>query len=298
MVFDLSFEFFPPRSPQGLSNLKSTAQTFISQSPLRPEYFSITFGAGGSSATQDKTLTTCIALQSAITSPLCPHVSCVGTSKSHLRTLLDQYQAMGIRALLVLRGDLPLGENSFGDFQYACDLVSWIKKKYADIFHITVACYPEIHPQASNAKADFEHFQRKVDAGADAAITQYFFNLASYEHFCSLCAKANITIPIIPGIMPITQYEQLSRFSATCGAEIPRWLRKQLETISTDPVAIAQFGTDVLVELCTNLKNSGAPGLHFYTLNKPAPTLAICQRLGLEQKKVPQATMKTKMKVK
>ncbi len=298
MVFDLSFEFFPPRTSQGLSNLQTTAQTLIAQSPVPPEYFSVTFGAGGNSATQDKTLTTCAALQESITSPLCPHLSCVGTNKSNLKKLLNQYQSMGIRALLVLRGDLPLGEQNFGDFQYASELVSWIKKEYGNAFHLTVACYPEIHPQSPNAKADFDNFRRKIDAGADAAITQYFFNPASYEHFCGLCAKANIQIPITPGIMPITQYEQLSRFSATCGAEIPRWLRKQLETISTDKTAVAQFGTEILVNLCTNLKDSGAPGLHFYTLNKSAPTLDICKKLGLEQKQEQQATQKTRMKVK
>lgn len=283
MDFNLSFEFFPPHTEKGLTSLQATTKTIVAESPSLPDYFSVTFGAAGSS-TQDKTLTTCLALQDSVTTPLCPHLSCVGTTKAKLTILLNKYKSLGITALLALRGDLPLGVKSLGDFQHANELVTWIKKEYGDTFHISVACYPEIHPQSPNAKVDFDHFKRKVDSGADAAITQYFFNLDSYQYFKDLCAQANITIPIIPGIMPITQYEQLSRFSATCGAEIPRWLRKQLEVISGDRSAVEKFGTEILTQLCQGLKNNDAPGLHFYTLNKAGPCLAICKELGLEAK--------------
>lgn len=283
MTFELSFEFFPPRTEKGVRNLQATAQALLTHSPFPPEYFSITFGAGGG-ATQDKTLNICLALQKAVTTPLCPHLSCVRTTKPNLRALLNNYKTMGIKALLVLRGDLPLGEKVLGDFQYANELVAWIKKEYSNTFHISVACYPEVHPQSPNAKIDFCNFKRKVDAGADAAITQYFFNLDSYDHFRELCARANITIPIVPGIMPITQYEQLSKFSAICGAEIPRWLRKRLEAISTDKAAIEKFGAETVTHLCKGLKNSGAPGLHFYTLNHAAPCLAIFSALGIKPK--------------
>lgn len=290
MDFNLSFEFFPPKTEKGLKTLKETAKTLLAQSPISPDYFSVTFGAGGGQ-TQDKTLSTCLTLQDTITTPLCPHLSCVGTDKGRLTELLNRYKIMGISALLVLRGDLPLGVKSLGDFQHANELVAWIKKEYGDTFHLSVACYPEIHPQSPNAKADFEHFKRKVDAGADAAITQYFFNLDSYQYFRDLCDQANISIPIIPGIMPITQYEQLSRFSATCGAEIPRWLRKQLEAISSDKSAVEEFGTEILAQLCQGLKNNGAPGLHFYTLNKAAPCLAICEALEPKAKQKPKVRM-------
>lgn len=281
LPFEISYEFFPPKTTKGSEKLITTANILMSSSPLTPAYFSVTFGAGGEQ-TQDKTLDTCLSMQKQNPTAICPHISCIGMSVQKLRSLLDHYQKAGITKLLVLRGDIPLGETRQSDFKYANELVAWIRETYGNTFHISVACYPEVHPQAPSARDDFSHFKAKVEAGADAAVTQYFFNLDSYENFLDLCARNNVNIPIYPGIMPISHYEQLSRFSAICGAEIPRWLRKQLESIN--PSEVAEFGAATVAHLCEGLMHLGAPGLHFYTLNQAKPSLAICEKLDFSRR--------------
>lgn len=276
MALQISFEFFPPHSKRGLEKLIETSDIFTK---LSPSYFSVTFGAGG--ATQDTTLDTCLQLKEKAQIPISPHISCIGTSKETVKKLLDHYQANHINHLVVLRGDKPSGMIAQGDFEYANDLVTWIRSHYGDYFHIAIACYPEIHPQSINANKDFHYFKQKVDAGANEAITQYFYNPDSYLYFRDLCDKNNITIPITPGIMPITNYNQLARFSSICGAEVPRWIRKQLESVSEDESQIFDFGVDVVSKLCETLIANDAPGLHFYTLNKSPATLAICKKLNL-----------------
>ncbi|MGE4349267.1 MAG: methylenetetrahydrofolate reductase [NAD(P)H] [Candidatus Berkiella sp.] len=276
MALHLSFEYFPPHSKQGLEKLIETSQNL---NPFHPEYYSVTFGAGGS--TQERTLETCLALLETTKTNISPHISCVGTEKESIRTLLNQYKIHQIKHLVVLRGDLPSGMVAMGDFAYANELVSWIRKEYGDYFHIAIACYPEVHPQSFDAKKDFNYFKAKVEAGADEAITQYFYNPDSYFYFVEHCQKENINIPIVPGIMPITNYNQLARFSSICGAEIPRWIRKHLESISDDPQSIMSFGVDVVTHLCETLIQGGAPGLHFYTLNKSESTVDICNKLKL-----------------
>lgn len=282
-LFELSYEFFPPKTQKGTDSLLATANTLLSQGPLPPAYYSVTFGAGGGD-TQDKTLGTCLTLQQQDSTALCPHISCISMTEEKLRTFLDHYQQNGIQRVLVLRGDIPLGETRPSDFKYANEMVHWIRQNYGNTFHISVACYPEVHPQATNAKNDFSYFKQKVDAGADAAVSQYFYNLDSYENFINLCAQENIDIPIYPGVMPISQYEQLSRFSAVCGAEIPRWLRKQLESLTSNQQDVAEFGTMMVTHLCEGLIRLGAPGLHFYTLNQAKPTLEICHNLNLSSR--------------
>ncbi len=268
-----SFEFYPPKTPEGATNLAEVHQELAK---LNPEFFSVTFGAGGS--TREKTYETVLGIQQAGI-PAAPHLSCVAATKDSIREILQRYQASNIRKIVALRGDLPSGMMSTGQFRYANELVEFIRQETGDFFEIHVAAYPEIHPQAMNANEDFKNFKRKVDAGANAAITQYFYTPESYFYFKDLCEKHGITVPIVPGIMPITNYSQLFRFSDMCGADIPRWLRKRLECFGDDKAAICAFGIEVVTQLCQRLLDNGAPGLHFYTMNQASPTVAICNNL-------------------
>lgn len=268
-----SFEFYPPKTPEGEENLKVVHDKL---SALKPDFFSVTFGAGGS--TRDKTFDTVVAIQNQGI-PAAPHLSCVASTKENIREILNAYKSSGISRIVALRGDLPSGMMSAGEFRYANELVEFIRQETGDYFQIHVAAYPEVHPQAPSAAEDFKNFKRKVDAGADAAITQYFYNAEAYFYFVDLCEKNGITIPIVPGIMPITQYAQLFRFSEMCGADIPRWLRKRLEGYGDDRGAIQTFGLDLVGKLCQRLIDGGAPGLHFYTMNQAAATLSIIERI-------------------
>ncbi|MEQ1546186.1 methylenetetrahydrofolate reductase [NAD(P)H] [Methyloglobulus sp.] len=268
-----SFEFYPPKTEGGATNLQLVHAKLAEQNP---EFFSVTFGAGGS--TRDKTFDTVVDIQQKGISAA-PHLSCVASTKVNIRAILKNYQEHGISKIVALRGDLPSGMMSAGEFRYANELVAFIRQETGDDFQIHVAAYPEVHPQASSATEDFKNFKRKVEAGANAAITQYFYNAEAYFYFIDLCEKNGITIPIVPGIMPITQYAQLFRFSEMCGADIPRWLRKRLEGFGDDRASIQAFGLDLVSNLCQRLLDGGAPGLHFYTMNQSAPTLAILENL-------------------
>ena len=268
-----SFEFYPPKSPEGAVTLQ---QVYSKLAELSPDFFSVTFGAGGS--TRDKTFDTVIDIQ-AQGLAAAPHLSCVASTKANIRAILKDYQDNGISKIVALRGDLPSGMMSAGEFRYANELVEFIRQESGDHFQIHVAAYPEVHPQSESATSDFKNFKRKVDAGANAAITQYFYNAEAYFYFVDLCEKSGITIPIVPGIMPITQYTQLFRFSEMCGADIPRWMRKRLESFGDDKASVQAFGLDVVSDLCQRLLDNGAPGLHFYTMNQSAPCLAILDRL-------------------
>lgn len=273
-----SFEFYPPKSAEGTSHLVAVQQQLAK---LKPEFFSVTFGAGGS--TRDKTYATVLEIQQTGIAAA-PHLSCVAATQDSIKEILQSYQDHAISKIVALRGDLPSGMMSTGQFRYANELVEFIRQQTGDFFDIHVAAYPEIHPQAVNAVQDFNNFKRKVDAGANAAITQYFYNAESYFYFRDQCEKHGITIPIVPGIMPITNYSQLFRFSDMCGADIPRWLRKRLECFGDDKAAIGAFGIDVVSQLCQRLLENGAPGLHFYTMNQATATVAICNNLlGSEQ---------------
>ncbi|MGA7750794.1 MAG: methylenetetrahydrofolate reductase [NAD(P)H] [Gallionella sp.] len=270
-----SFEFFPPQTPEGVEKLAATRKQLAL---LRPEFFSVTFGAGGS--TQDRTLETIRQIKAEGYSAA-PHLSCVGSTRENIRIMLNAYKDMGIRRIVALRGDLPSGMGSIGEFQYANELVSFIRAQTGEHFHIEVAAYPEFHPQARSAQEDILNFKRKVSSGADSAITQYFYNADGYFRFVEECHKLDVTVPIVPGIMPIVKFAQLARFSDACGAEIPRWMRKSLESYGDDNESVQAFGLDVVTQLCERLLKGGAPGLHFYTLNHAEPSLAIWQRLGL-----------------
>ncbi len=271
-----SFEFYPPKTEEGAASLQVVHDKLAK---LNPDFFSVTFGAGGS--TRDKTFDTVIAIQAKGINAA-PHLSCVASTKDNIRTILKSYQEHGIAKIVALRGDLPSGTLSAGEFRYANELVEFIRQETGEHFQIHVAAYPEIHPQAANGAEDFKNFKRKVEAGANAAITQYFYNAEAYFYFVDACEKAGISIPIVPGIMPITQYTQLFRFSEMCGADIPRWLRKRLESFGDDRESIQAFGLDVVSDLCQRLLDGGAPGLHFYTMNQAAPTLAILDNLQIK----------------
>ncbi len=271
----LSFEFFPPKTSEGMEKLRATRRQLAQ---LNPEFFSVTFGAGGS--TRDRTLETVIEIQRE-GHKAAPHLSCIGSTRDNIRAILDEYKSHGIRHIVALRGDLPSGMACAGEFRYANELVEFIRAETGDWFHIEVAAYPEYHPQAPSAQADLVNFKRKVDAGADAAITQYFYNADAYFNFVDECQAMGIAIPIVPGIMPITNFSQLARFSDACGAEIPRWLRWKLQGYGDDSAAIRAFGLDVVTGLCERLLKNGAPGLHFYTLNQAGLVSTIWQRLGL-----------------
>jgi methylenetetrahydrofolate reductase (NADPH) len=276
-----SCEFFPPKGEEGASKLRKAREQLAL---IHPRYYSVTFGAGGS--TRDRTFETISEIQAEIgesSIEAAPHLSCIGSTHENIRDILDAYQQHGVRRLVTLRGDLPSGMVDPGDFHYAGQLVEFIRSQTGDYFYIEVAAYPEVHPQASSAHADLMNFKRKVEAGADSAITQYFYNVDAYLRFVDRCESVGIDLPIVPGIMPINNYVQLARFSSACGAEIPRWLRKRLEEFS-DPAAISAFAIDVVSDLCRQLLEAGAPGLHFYTLNRAGPTLAIWNNLGLEAK--------------
>ena len=272
-----SFEFFPPKTEQAADNLRDTINKLAK---LKPGFCSVTFGAGGS--TREKTFETVVEIQENTGIEAAPHISCIASTKDNIRAVLQAYQAKGIRHVVALRGDMPSGMMCAGEFRYANELVEFIRNETGSHFHIEVAAYPEVHPQATHAKADLINFKHKVDAGANAAITQYFYNPDAYFRFVDDCTKLGISIPIVPGIMPVTNYTQLSRFSESCGAEIPRWVRKRLEMFGDDRLAIRAFGVDVVTELCRRLLEQGVPGLHFYTLNQSEACLAIWKNLGLE----------------
>ena len=268
-----SCEFFPPKTEAGAANLV-TVQAQLAR--INPDFFSVTFGAGGS--TRDKTMEAVVAIQRS-GRQAAPHLSCVASTKGSIRKVLRSYQEQGIAKIVALRGDMPSGVLSAGEFRYANELVEFIRAETGDHFEIHVAAYPEVHPQARNGQNDLINFKRKVDAGANTAITQYFYTAEAYFSFVDDCEKQGIDLPIIPGIMPINNYTQLSRFSEMCGAEIPRWLRKRLETFGDDRASIQALGIEVVSELCQRLVDHGAPGLHFYTMNQSAPTLRIFDNL-------------------
>ncbi len=270
-----SFEFFPPKTPDGAQKLQATWKQLAQ---LKPRFFSVTYGAGGS--TRDPTLGTVLEIKAA-GHAAAPHLSCIGSSKAEIIAILDNYKRHGIRHLVALRGDLPSGSVGLGDLRYASELVALIRAETGDWFDIEVACYPEVHPQAKSPMADIENLKRKVDAGATAAITQYFYNAEAYFRFVDECERLGIDVPIVPGIMPIGNFSQLARFSDACGAEIPRWLRLRLQSYGDDIAAIRSFGLDVVTDLCDRLLRAGAPGLHFYTMNQAALPSTIWQRLGL-----------------
>lgn len=273
---DFSFEFFPPKTEKGAEKLRAV-RTELAE--LKPRFFSVTYGAGGS--TQDHTLNSVLEIQRDSGIEAAPHLSCIGSTREGIRDILQTYQENGIQHIVALRGDLPSGTRDIGEFRYANELVEFIRAETGDHFHIEVAAYPEMHPQAPNLSTDIDNFVRKVNAGANSAITQYFFNADAYWHFVDRCAQQGVDIPIVPGIMPITNYLQLARFSDMCGAEIPRWLRKQLESYADDTASITAFGTEFITLLCENLLETGAPGLHFYTMNKVEPSMSIWKNLGL-----------------
>lgn len=270
-----SFEFFPPKTTEGAEKLVEVRDKL---GALNPKYFSVTFGAGGS--TQQGTIDTVTEIKQA-GYEAAPHLSCVGSTKESVREILLGYKEKDIKRIVALRGDLPSGTHDIGEFQYANELVEFIRKETNDYFHIEVAAYPEFHPQASSAEDDLNNFKRKIEAGANSAITQYFFNPDAYFRFVDDCEDLNISLPVVPGIMPITNYTMLARFSDMCGAEIPRWIRKRLESYGDDKDSIRAFGEEVVSEMCQQLLEAGAPGLHFYTMNVTAPTLAIWKNLGL-----------------
>lgn len=274
---DFSFEFFPPKSDEGRAKLLQTAQRLAR---LRPQYFSVTFGAGGS--TRDNTLATVQMLLEQTGIETVPHISGIGSSRAQIDELLALYQRLGVRRLVVLRGDMPSGMRDLGDFRYAIDLVRYIRASTGEQFRIEVAAYPEYHPQAASAHSDRQHFAAKMAAGADSAITQYFYNADAYFDFVERVRQLGVSQPIVPGIMPITNYRNIQRFSDMCGAEIPRWLRKQFELIQDDPEATAQFGQRVVLQLCQRLLAGGVHSLHFYSMNSADAVLPLCEALGIE----------------
>jgi methylenetetrahydrofolate reductase (NADPH) len=270
---NFSIEFFPPKTAEGAQKLRLTREQL---SALQPKYFSVTFGAGGS--TQQGTLDTVLDIMAA-GQEAAPHLSCVGGSRASISDILKQYQGHGIRRLVALRGDLPSGYGGAGELRYASELVEFIRAETGDWFHIEVAAYPEVHPQARSPQDDLQAFARKVQAGANAAITQYFYNADAYFRFVDETSKLGLTVPIVAGVMPITNYTQLQRFSDMCGAEIPRWIRLKLASYGDDSASIKAFGLDVVSQLCERLLAGGAPGLHFYSMNQAQATTALWQRL-------------------
>jgi methylenetetrahydrofolate reductase (NADPH) len=271
----LSIEFFPPKTEEGVSKLRAVRQALYA---LKPEFCSVTFGAGGS--TQSGTFSTVKDILAEGT-PAASHLSCIGATRAGMREQLQQLKAMGVQRIVALRGDLPSGYGAGGEFQYASDLVAFIRAETGRDFHIEVAAYPEVHPQARSPEADVRAFATKVQAGADSAITQYFYNSDAYFRFVDEAHRLGASVPIVPGIMPITNSSQLLRFSDACGAEIPRWIRLRLQSFGDDTASIKAFGLDVVTDLCDQLRTAGAPGLHFYSMNQSVATLAICQNLGL-----------------
>jgi methylenetetrahydrofolate reductase (NADPH) len=272
---EISFEFFPPQSTEGLDKLRAVRAKLAAAGPT---FFSVTYGAGGS--TRERTFDIVMEI-AAEGHAAAPHLSCIGSTRESIRKILHDYRDHGIRRLVALRGDLPSGMADAGEFRYANELVEFIRQETGDTFRIEVAAYPEWHPQARNPREDLANFKRKVDAGADAAITQFFYNADAYAHFVAEARALGVSIPIVPGIMPIASFSKLARFADSSGAEIPRWMRKKFESFGDDADSIRAFGLDVVTELCQRLVELGAPGLHFYTLNQSALSLEIVNRLGL-----------------
>ena len=273
-----SCEFFPPSTDEGMQKLFVARQELMR---MQPAFFSVTYGAGGS--TRERTVQAIQAIQAHSGVDAAPHLTCVAATRAGIREILDYYRAQGIHRIVALRGDLPSGSGmrEFGELHYANELVAFIRAETGNHFHIEVAAYPEFHPQAPNTERDLLNFKHKVEAGANSAITQYFYNPDAYFRFVDDCTRLGIDLPIVPGIMPITNFTQLARFSDGCGTEIPRWIRKRLEGFGDDRDSIRAFGLDVVTDLCRRLLEQGAPGLHFYTMNQAGPTLTICERLGL-----------------
>jgi methylenetetrahydrofolate reductase (NADPH) len=272
-AFPISLEFFPPKTPEGAAKLRTARQALYA---LKPEFCSVTYGAGGS--TQQGTFDTVAEiLQEGVAAA--SHLSCVGATRERVRQELGMLKGMGVKRLVALRGDLPSGYGIGGEFQYASDLVAFIRAETGADFRIEVACYPEMHPQAKSPESDLQALAAKIDAGADSAITQYFFNPDAYFRFVDEARKAGIQAPIVPGVMPITNSTQLLRFSDNCGADIPRWIRLRLQSFGDDSASIREFGLDIVAQLCERLRAGGAPGLHFYTMNQAMPTLEICKAL-------------------
>ncbi|MCP1290838.1 MULTISPECIES: methylenetetrahydrofolate reductase [NAD(P)H] [Chromobacterium] len=270
-----SFEFFPPKTPEGIAKLRTTRQQLAQ---FKPQFFSVTFGAGGT--TRDGTLATVLEIRSE-GHAAAPHLSCIGSTRENIGAILKEYRNNGIRHIVALRGDIPSGMVAAGEFRYANELVEFIRAEHGDHFHIEVAAYPEFHPQARSAEDDIGNFVRKVHAGANSAMTQYFFNADAYFRFVDEVQGRGVNIPIVPGIMPISNFGQLCRFSDMCGAEVPRWLRQRMQAYYDDSASIRALGLDVVTELCDRLLQHGAPGLHFYTLNQAGLVSTIWQRLGL-----------------
>jgi len=270
-----SFEFFPPKTPEGMEKLRATWKQLAQ---LKPRFFSCTYGAGGS--TRERTLETVLEIQAA-GHRAAPHISCIGATRADVAATLELYKSKGIDHIVALRGDLPSGAASAGELRFASELVAFIRERTGDHFHVEVACYPEFHPQARSPHEDLRNFKRKVDSGADAAITQYFYNIDCYLRFVDDCEALGIDLPIVPGIMPIGNFSQLARFSDACGAEIPRWLRLKMQSLGDDVASIRSLGLDVVTDLCDRLLSAGAPGLHFYTMNQAGLTSTIWQRLGI-----------------
>lgn len=270
---NFSIEFFPPKTPEGAEKLRLARAKLVA---LHPKYFSVTFGAGGT--TQQGTLDTVLEIQ-AEGHDAAPHLSCVGGTRASIRAILQEFRQQGIKRIVALRGDLPSGYGGAGELRYANELVEFIRAETGDWFHIEVAAYPEVHPQARSPQDDLQNFARKVQAGADAAITQYFYNADAYFQFRDAARKLGVDVPIVAGIMPITNYTQLMRFSDMCGAEIPRWVRLKLASFGDDSASIKAFGVDVVTALCERLMAGGAPGLHFYSMNQAVPTMAVWERL-------------------
>jgi len=270
-----SLEFFPPKTEEGVAKLRAARRDFAA---LKPAFCSVTFGAGGS--TREGTLATVLEIRAEGIEGA-PHLSCIGGTREGIRDVLERYRSHGIRHLIALRGDLPSGSADVGEFRYANELVEFIRRETGDWFHVDVAAYPEYHPQSRNADDDVASFERKIRAGADSAITQYFFNADAYWSFVDACAARGLDVPIVPGIMPISSFTKLARFSDACGAEIPRWIRRRLEGFGDDTASIRAFGLDVVTKMCASLLERGAPGLHFYTLNQPTLTATIWRALGL-----------------
>jgi methylenetetrahydrofolate reductase (NADPH) len=279
-----SFEFFPPKTADGEEKLRAVSQKLAG---LDPCFFSVTFGAGGS--TRDRTRETVVDIKQRTGIDVAPHLSCIGSSRESIREILQSYLDSGIRHLVALRGDMPSGMREAGEFRYANELVEFVRAETGSHFFIEVAAYPEVHPQAASARADLLNFKRKVEAGADSALTQYFYNADAYFRFVDACEAEGLDLPIVPGIMPITNYAQLARFSDACGAEIPRWIRKRLEGFGEDMAALRAFGLEVTTDLCRKLLDGGAPGLHFYTMNQSQATLAVWNNLGLPTGKAARA---------
>ena len=274
-----SFELFPPRTPASIDKLKTAVAQLAA---VQPAYFSVTYGAGGSD--QDGTYDTVIDVVESTGVEAAPHLTCIGSTRTRIAALLQRYRDSGVRRIVALRGDLPATAPSSqapGEFPYANELVSFIRETHGNHFRLEVAGYPEVHPQTPDPEADFANFRRKIEAGADGVLTQYFYSAGGYFDFVARCQRANLHVPIVPGIMPITNHAQLMRFSAACGADIPRWIRLRLERYQDDRAALQDFGLDVVTSLCERLLAGGVPGLHFYTLNQSEPTLRLWKQLGL-----------------